>query len=181
MRLLAVHQDLPGLRVIKAQQQRNERGFAGTAGADERNLFAGTDAEGNALEDFDFRARRIAKMDVAKFNFAVQGVAGRGLGRHGTRHGHREFRLFLQQFPDAVRGADGFLDLAVKIGELAHRTRHKRGVEDKAGHFADADLSSLQQRRPGPEDQHDGAEQGEKTMKAMNAPRNLAPRKAVCR
>ncbi len=53
------------------------------------------------------------------------------------------------------------LELAVEIGELAHRPRDERGVKDKASHLPDGDASGLQQRRPGPQDHHDGTKQGE--------------------
>src|SRR5580658_5788965 len=74
----AIEKNLAALHVVKAEQQGNERGFAGAGVADDGERLAGLDAERYVAEDpvfvGGFGDVAVAEPDVAKFNFAARSI-----------------------------------------------------------------------------------------------------------
>ena len=86
--------------VVKAQQQVGERGFAGTAGADERDQLAGFDGEVDVAQHRFFA---VVEIQVFKDDVGLVGVEhfGRGGFGHGIFRG--------EQFEDAFAGGAGLV------------------------------------------------------------------------
>ena len=77
----AADADDAALRVVKAQEQVRERGFAGAAGADERDELAGFDLQFDVVQR-DFFA--VGKMDAIELNVRAGGLERSGLRGSGT-------------------------------------------------------------------------------------------------
>ena len=157
-RVPAVDQQPARRRIVEAKQQGNERGLAGAARSDQRDALSRSGGEIDAVEHLDAFARRIGEADAFKADIAVE-ARKRRRGVCGETDLH--LTGFAEELAHALSRADGLLQLAVELGELAHRSGHERRVEDEAGEFAERDLTRLQQPRPRPQHEHDGAEQGE--------------------
>lgn len=68
-RVVAVDQDPPGGGVIEAGDEGGQRGFAGTAGPDERDELSGLDPGGDLLEG-GARLARVGERDVVELDRA---------------------------------------------------------------------------------------------------------------
>ncbi len=109
-------------RVVKTQQQVGERGFAGTAGADERDELAGLDGEVDVVQH-----RLFAVIEIHIFNDDVGLVGMEHFGRGGFGHGI--FRG--EQFKDAFAGGARLVKLVVQPRErFDGRINHHDGQDE---------------------------------------------------
>jgi hypothetical protein len=109
-RVPAIDQETAARRVIETKQKGDEGGFAGAAGADERDSLSGSGSEVDPVKNFDPLPRRVAEADILKHDIASQSrQAG---GRRGAEE-NLHFTRFAEEFPHSLGGSDGFLKLAV--------------------------------------------------------------------
>ena len=110
------------LRVIKSQEQIGERGFAGAAGADERDELAGLDLQLDVVQR-DFFA--VGKMDVVELNVRAGGLECFWLRwlKDGVSH--------IEQIKDALAGGARLLKLALKTHDVFDGAIHEKHSDCK--------------------------------------------------
>ena len=99
----------PRGRVVKAEQQVGQRGFAGAAGADERDELAGFDFEIDVVQR-DLLA--VGKMDVLELDVRAGGVELSGVG--GFHHGGWR----VEQGENALAGGARLDDLILQLRQI---------------------------------------------------------------
>ncbi|MNI23615.1 hypothetical protein D3C73_772090 [compost metagenome] len=107
--LLAVNRDGSALRIVEAEQQIDDRAFAGAGMADEGNGLAGARFEGDVLQDEVFF---ISKRDILEYHISLV-----------TRHGSisNRFPRFIHQRKHPACGNHG----TVEVGELVDHPRNR--------------------------------------------------------
>ena len=114
----AINLDLPLLRVVKAQQQIEQRGFACATGPDHRHGLSAVDLGVELVNRRCQGARGVMKAHT------LQGQGGPGLGPGGVlrlgRGGHR--RLGVEQLHQTLGGARSAQQVAI------HLAQHRKGT-----------------------------------------------------
>ena len=92
-------------RIVEAQDQMEDRAFAGAGRPDQRELLAGLDRERQAVEHRRFRPRRIGKAHVAERHLAARRLRQRHRLRRrlDLRLDRREFRTAARPRPRPAR------------------------------------------------------------------------------
>src|ERR1043165_5956045 len=109
----AVHADRPGGRIVEAEQQADQGGFAASSASDQAKFVAGSETESNAFKHLmvsvTVRESHVIEFDGvrARFSELPGAVQDRALG--------------LQQFPYAPHSSRSPLELLKLIRDLLER------------------------------------------------------------
>lgn len=157
---LAIDKDLTGVRIKEAEEQVDDGGFTGAAGADEGDTQAGLGGEGDIFEDGNLRPGGISEADVLKLNPALK-LKGGMLHDISRSDGLVRLLGFAQHFLDTLRCAESFLEVGVELREGAKGATDEDGVKDEPGKITDAHRALIDEAGAKPDDNRDGAEESE--------------------
>ena len=164
-RVRAIEQDAPGVRFVKAEEQRDDGRFARAARADERDLLAGLGVEGKAAQHRQIGARGIAKETLSKVTAPrsrQREMRCARLRRRSARRRHpSRFALLAEKFPHALIRAERALELAEDLRKGRDRAADKERVERERRELPVRELPGLHERRAVPHDERDRAENAE--------------------
>ena len=121
--LAAVHEDMPGIHIIEAHQQVDERRLARAGVADDGDDLAGVCGEGQIVQN-GFSGQ-VSETHVLSLHAAGHMLQNGGAGRVRALLG------FVQQREHALGGGKGGVDLIENVGDLVDRGGEFPGVEDE--------------------------------------------------
>ena len=139
----AVDGEQARLGVVKAQQQREQRGLAGAAGPDQRDRLARQHLEVHAVERRCVGPRRVVKQQVAQQQVRA---AGRLVHRPG-KHGCLDARAGCQQLHQPLAGAGRAQQVAPHFRQHRHRAHQQDHVDDGLAQVAGGDLAAQHRLR----------------------------------
>ena len=149
----AVEADRTFGHVEVAQQQLEQGGLAGAAGADQGHRLAGIDVERDVIQRLGLGPRRVAE------HHRVEGDTGRPFDREFARSGRCLDRGFgVQQFHQALGGAGSAHDVAPDLREHADTAGGEGRVEHERSQLTGAHRARTDGLRTQPQHEHDGAE-----------------------
>ncbi len=151
--IVPIDADDAELRVVKTQQQLEEGGFTGTAGADDGHRLARLDAEADIAQRGDVGARGVMEGDMlerqARLRFFSEAVRLRRGGDGGGQ---------LHGFHQPLGGTGGALQLADDIADRAEGAGDDHGVENERREVAGAEAAGNHILPAGVEHGDDAAE-----------------------
>ncbi len=120
------------LRIEEAEQQIEDRAFAGARRADDGYGVAGLHAERYAVE-----RRQIGAAGVGEANVVERDLSARRNGKRDGESRRADFRHHGQQLGEPLGGAGGLADFAPDFGDLRKGGAGEHGVEHELAEPAD--------------------------------------------
>jgi hypothetical protein len=152
-RIDAVDAHRADLRIIEAQQQREDGRLAGARRADERDALARRDAQREVAQRGDARARRVVEAERVELD-----RARRPCGRHHRRRRGDDLRRGREQLHQALGRTRGALQFAPHFRDRAGAGGDDHRIEDERRELAGAQAPGEDIVAADPEDDADGAE-----------------------